>query len=269
MDCSCPSPTCPVAALKRALAVAAGVAHRHPATALAEPLFPRADGCPTSKAGMVSLFKHIARCAGAPVAQVTGHSARVAGAQRMALAGVHIWVVQLFGRRGSSAVLRYAREALLGSRGGGLARATAAGGDHTLDEIKSRVARFMAPPAQAASGSGKQQPISAGAVTAVVERIAKETFPRMAPAAVELKAALSGLEALDRRVSEIAPVIGMIQQDCLRPYVQCPGGRLHVPADNAYTRRGWAWRRGEGVPRLTRTGAGAGPVRKTCARTRT
>ena len=44
---------------------------------------------------------------------VTGHAARVSGARRMARAGIKLWQIQLFARWGSSAILRYVREAPL------------------------------------------------------------------------------------------------------------------------------------------------------------
>jgi CTP:molybdopterin cytidylyltransferase MocA len=44
---------------------------------------------------------------------VTGRSPRVTGAQRMALAGVSEWRIQVFGRWGSSAVLRCIRDTLV------------------------------------------------------------------------------------------------------------------------------------------------------------
>eukprot|EP00959_Pyramimonas_sp_CCMP1952_P013145 277785-Pyramimonas_sp.AAC.1 len=43
----------------------------------------------------------------------TGHSPRVSGAVRMAMSGVEIWEIQLFGRWGSSAILSYIRESPL------------------------------------------------------------------------------------------------------------------------------------------------------------
>jgi hypothetical protein len=58
--------------------------------------------------------------------KLTGHAGRVYGAIRMALAGLEIWRIQVFGRWGSSAVLGYIQDApvRVGAR---LAEATARG----------------------------------------------------------------------------------------------------------------------------------------------
>ena len=76
------------------------------------PLSPTvAGGFPTKK-GAVECFRGLARYAGSPV-RVTGHMPRVAGAIRMAKAGLEIWKIQLFCRWGSAVVLRYIRSAPL------------------------------------------------------------------------------------------------------------------------------------------------------------
>ena len=59
--------------------------------------------------------------------RITGHSARVAGAMRMAYAGHPLWTIQVFGRWGSTAILGYVRDAILGVQGGDLARHTEEG----------------------------------------------------------------------------------------------------------------------------------------------
>jgi len=53
---------------------------------------------------------------------ITGHSPRVTGAQCMALAGVSEWRIQIFGRWGSSAVLRYIRDTLVAVEGADIAK---------------------------------------------------------------------------------------------------------------------------------------------------
>eukprot|EP00972_Heterocapsa_arctica_P068182 10068478-Heterocapsa_arctica.AAC.1 len=88
------------------------------------PLMCNPCGQPISKATIVEVYRALAEAAGAEHANLTGHSARVAGAMRMALAGHSEWLIQLFGRWGSSAVLLYIREALLGRRGGVISRVT-------------------------------------------------------------------------------------------------------------------------------------------------
>ena len=63
---------------------------------------------------VVAAFKAAAAAAGMPEeTNITGHSCRVTGAQRMALADLSEWRIQVFGRWGSSAVLKYIRETFI------------------------------------------------------------------------------------------------------------------------------------------------------------
>jgi hypothetical protein len=65
------------------------------------------------KRHVVGTFKLLVELMALDATGITGHSARVAGAQRLAAAGVPAWRVQAFGRWGSMAVLKYVREAML------------------------------------------------------------------------------------------------------------------------------------------------------------
>ena len=81
------------------------------------PLFPRPDGRPATKAAITETILTAARLLGTPLrsedgtARISGHSLRPTGAQGLTRLGVDCWAVQLLGRWGSAAVLRYIREA--------------------------------------------------------------------------------------------------------------------------------------------------------------
>ena len=77
------------------------------------PLAVRSDGSRLQKAEVVKFYTDLAVWAGQSRRHFTGHSARVTEAMRMALAGHSEWMTQVFGRWGSSAVLRYMRETIL------------------------------------------------------------------------------------------------------------------------------------------------------------
>ena len=114
--CACPSKACPVAAAIRLRAHAVAVAVRTATPTRRAPLFPNADGSFRNKAQVVSVFQNLCVLVEAEGLRITGHSPRVTGAQRMALAGISEWRIQTFGRWGSSAVLAYIRETLLEGR---------------------------------------------------------------------------------------------------------------------------------------------------------
>ena len=106
--CSCPARTCPVAAVRRLLALPEGPAGGD------GPLWPTDAGGFPSKVAVVRTLRGLAAASGhTPGIRTTGHSGRCTGAQAMAAAGVSEWRIQVFGRWGSSAVLRYIREAQL------------------------------------------------------------------------------------------------------------------------------------------------------------
>ena len=76
-----------------------------------------ASGGAVSKVAMVEEIASLASAAGAPPGNYTGHSLRTTGAQHMALAGVAVAKIRVFGRWASNQMLRYTREALIDKLG--------------------------------------------------------------------------------------------------------------------------------------------------------
>ena len=76
-------------------------------------LFPNPEGEAVTKTGMIKAISGIAEALQLPLVSAngtaiyTGHSLRVSGAVHLAKAGIDIWRIQLHGRWGSNAVLRY------------------------------------------------------------------------------------------------------------------------------------------------------------------
>jgi hypothetical protein len=77
--------------------------------------------------------------------RITGHSPRVTGAQRMALAGISEWRIQTFGRWGSSAVLSYIRETLIQGKGDFLAAEVESASLQPLSGSLQDVVKLAAP----------------------------------------------------------------------------------------------------------------------------
>ncbi len=117
LGCCCPNVLCPTAAARRLLRSAAGLAST-------DYLVRTLDGMPATKAEVIREVKAVGRLLGVSKG-ISGHSLRVTGAQRLALAGVAVPRITLFGRWAGRAMIVYAREALLGARGGGLAEQVA------------------------------------------------------------------------------------------------------------------------------------------------
>lgn len=140
-NCACPSRLCPVAAAQRLRERAIASALRHQQAVFTAPLVPTDKGEHQTKKQIVSLFLSLTDAVGANDLRITGHSPRVTGAQRMALAGISEWRIQTFGRWGSSAVLGYIRETLLQGKSDFLAAeveaATPAPLSGSLEEIVS------------------------------------------------------------------------------------------------------------------------------------
>ena len=102
LGCSCPSPACPVAALRRLVSGRASTA----------PLLATRSGAPCEKAAVSGAFRAVAKACGHPNPEgVTAHSGRSTGAQTFARAGVPTGRIAAFGRWDSKAVFRYIRDA--------------------------------------------------------------------------------------------------------------------------------------------------------------
>ena len=110
-------------------------------------MFVRTDGRPMRKVDIVEFYKDLSKLVGSETLRITGHSPRVTGAQRMAFAGHSEWVIQMFGRWNSEAVLKYVRAALLGSKGGNLAQTTELGTgakeNDPLDSVRVNIQRIV------------------------------------------------------------------------------------------------------------------------------
>ena len=124
LACACPSVLCPIAAMSHVLEIALKKRAWPRKPAHMCPLIVRLDGRHMAKDDVIAFYRDLTGMVGGDIAKIQGHSARVTGAMRMALAGHSEWVIQLFGRWASATVLRYVREALLGEKGGNLAQLT-------------------------------------------------------------------------------------------------------------------------------------------------
>ena len=124
LACACPSSLCPAAAMKRVLQVAKQENEGRSMDARGGPLLPKRGGAPMSKKEMTAFFCDLEALTQSTGKRITGHSARVTGAMRMAFAGHTLHKIKIFGRWGSDAVERYVREAILGKKGGNIAKVT-------------------------------------------------------------------------------------------------------------------------------------------------
>ena len=118
LECACPSLACPVKVLRKLTYEATRLAQGRD---LEAPLCPTASGDFPTKAGVVKSYREMGDRYGRRGERLTGHATRVHGAVRMAEAGFEIWRIQIFGRWGSAAVLKYVRDAPVGV-GAGIAQ---------------------------------------------------------------------------------------------------------------------------------------------------
>ena len=114
LACACPSVLCPVVAAQAVLRATAGQSSDAFAVV-------NLRGQPATKAEVVAGIRAVAAATKSP-GPITGHSLRVSGAQRLALAGVSEARITTFGRWSSAAFKLYVREAVLGVKGGDLSK---------------------------------------------------------------------------------------------------------------------------------------------------
>ena len=242
LACACPAPGCPVWHMRRIVAVSSAARISARACARPWPLIINGTGGPMSKADVVAFYKAVSELAGDTAIGISGHSARVTGAMRMAAAGHPAWTIQVFGRWGSAAVLGYVREAILGERGGSLAATTEAR-SLTISKLKKRLAVDR-----------RRQPFRAcrikraAALVAVTERALR-------PSRDLLAAASSGagdvVHQLAGRIRKLEANMHILSGEACPDYVECSGGRRHRVVSSTRTACGWAWKMRGGSPVLS------------------
>ena len=169
----------------------------------------------------------------------------------MALGGLPLLVIQLFGRRGSSAVMRYVQEAPLGKQGGSIAHMV-----EGLTPIHQLTEAVLAPRSRSSPTK-----VPAELAGLAVEKVADQLLPQVVAAigerAVDLQLmngeSVRALEVELGRVSRDVDVIGGL----LRPtYVRCTtwaDGRAHRTCTDDKTVIGYRWK-----------AAGASPLTEAC-----
>ena len=197
-------------------------------------------GRPLTKAQVVAFYSELVSRAGVSGLRITGHSARVTGAQRMAAAGLPLAVIQLFGRWGSNAVLGYVRDSLLAPRGGDISRQVESAA-LALDEADVR-ARLHA---------------HGGSLTSAhVDEAAERAFTRLVPQLLSkelepfrLQESLLALlsQQVEQVTSDLAGVAGCSTPDFVLR-LDSELARVHATAGSEVTQCGWRWARGGASP---------------------
>ena len=178
---------------------------------------------------MVQFYKEVCAVLGVAPDGITGHSARVAGAQRMAVAGHPAWTIQVFGRWGSAAVLGYVREAILGLQGGQLAQVT---------EARSVTIAGLA---QSVRKAGKDKLFRRGrrrrdvAIEAATESFVAGRRVLEPPAEAFTEDSVGRVLA---RVREIEEGLRVLSGEACPQYVKCPGRLMHRVFASTCTARG-------------------------------
>ena len=230
LSCACPSLLCPVSAMCRVVQKAELVATTKGAGRAKAPLIPKLNGDAPTKKEMAAFLTMAARALDYE-GRVTGHSPRVTGAQRMALAGHHVWVIQLFGRWGSAAMLRYVREALLGVKGGNLAEITE--GVHN-PELKKAQKRLQQEVMKGIMKDNCVKRKTMGQALHLVRGNLKKAFEGDFDPLNDLANVISRVTSLEKKWA---------CEGGARRYVQCPYKpfRIHGIADSESTLCNLAW----------------------------
>jgi len=217
-------------------------------------LFGDARGQQLAKRNVVAAYNFVAALAGHPAGlRITGHSPRVTGAQRLAISGVSEWRIQVFGRWGSSAVLRYIREAVLSGAGETLARDVEFP-DQKIDiaALKAQVstARTSTVAAAAPHDLGHMQVTPADIEDAVESRFCNEgrhvtTDADSSIPPVGFQAITPSTSVLDgvlQELNDLRAEVRLVSSRTFPPAVKCTAsGKLHVVRNVSSTFCGWLW----------------------------
>ena len=183
----------------------------------------------------------------------------------MARAGHLPAVIQLFGRWGSSAVFGYVRDALLGEKGGTIAKKTEQLA--MLDQADIT--------AQLEKGFGQRIADTNGAVMTAVEaaaeRIYEKLLPRLLGQVPDVQEVTDRVFALvEEQINQLQQDIGAISGCAVPQYVRVldEGRKCHRTWGQDVTLCGWNWAAGGAVPvPASEWQAGAERCRKCLRRT--
>ncbi len=212
--CACPSILCPVRAVRTLLRDAAA------RNAMDGPLVLSRDGRGATKQHVEREIKGFARHLGAS-GHFTGHSLRVTGAQRLAMAGVSEDKIRTFGRWTGHTMLRYVRDTLLAYAGVEMAKQVVA-----MDALSA--GGGVGPPAAAAN----------------VDSTFTSDSPRPPPSSSSSPSTAAG-GAASSSAGELVTVVTSTE------------GVAHRWATDLHTVCGWAWfvaqaTKSQGVPTCRR-----------------
>ena len=264
LACACPSPLCPVSAARRAATASELVRHQTPMVTPADqaPLFCKVNGEALLKKEVVEFYRDLVRIAGLEGLHITGHSARVTGAMRMARAGHQVWTIQVFGRWGSPAILGYVRDAILGAQGGGIAQITEGTDKTSLDLAKVRDTVKRAAHVQGESEQSQKRATQAVAKVVLEQLRLKSHWTDMAERG-------SGLNGLEECVSIVVEEVRSYAENNLKlgriRVLQSKKGLLHMALNAESALCGWTWAR-HGAKVMKRSGPVVGETTGWCPR---
>ena len=228
--CCCCSTTdsCPVWALKRLYEDALDRAGGHANLCWRDaPLCPTSAGGYPTKEGVVDCCEVIGDRYGKIGGKLTGHLGRIGGAIRMALAGLELWRIQVFGRWGSSAILGYIQDAPV-KVGARLAEATARG--LNLAQLKDQAAEQVP-----AVGDVPEWKITEAVLSILEGALSQDGRKSEEAGAVRLRRCLTKYLDIDASIDAHDNLPG-------EAYVQNrTAGIVHVVRSSTHTACGWAW----------------------------
>ena len=182
----------------------------------------------------------------------------------MAKASFPLPIIQLFGRWGSDAVLRYVRDAALGDEGGSVAQQLSGlispKPSVDLKMIVEESRCHQLPLADVAKGRALTE--------ASIEQVANAILPKIMDSVVDP----TGLTAdLEKAVKDIRHDIDVLAGHATPPFVMNPIrgnvqriGRLHATAGDLTTICGWPWKLAGGEARLRQELSDSEALCKTC-----
>ena len=205
-------------------------------------LFISRQGFPMKKEQVTQYYKDLAALVGEPNEDISGHSARVTGAMRMAIAGHSEWVIQVFGRWSGETVLKYVRSALLGMRGGNIAQKT----EECAEDLRTVRRQVRIRTRERVASVGDTSGHARGIVEWALERAADQTLLRNG-SQVQQACLRDAVQHVTRLLSSIEYNAEDVHTG-IPNFVQCIGGLKHVVLDHEKCGCGWSWKAASAIP---------------------
>lgn len=158
-------------------------------------------------------------------------------------------LIQVFGRWGSSTVLHYLRDAVLGLKGSNVQGQFRAGFLKAHPEVQvsaGDLSARIADEVRRLAPADSSEPLLAPVIASVTESVTEEVMRRCHAENVRVLDGSSALSSLAGRVEQLDLDLRVVSGEVPAAFKQCHGGLIHRALPRGTSPCGWPWRLKQG-----------------------